>query len=132
MERAGNFLGRTLRHLDRPEAALSWLSAAWPQIVGTALAAHTRPLRCDQGCLEISADGKAWKKELEELKPHFCARINQAWGDTLVREVKFVAARAAAAAAGAATNNFSGPAPRRLPRELDNDHTPFIRRKKPG
>jgi predicted nucleic acid-binding Zn ribbon protein len=129
MERAGNFLGRTLRRLERPEAALSWLSAAWPQIVGSALAARTRPLRCDQGCLEIGIKGKAWKKELEDLKPQFAARINQAWGGTLVREIKFVAAAAAAASAASASNS-SGPSPRRLPREFDNDHTPFIRRKK--
>jgi predicted nucleic acid-binding Zn ribbon protein len=114
MERAGDLLGRTLRRLKRPEAALTWLTAAWPQIVGPALAAHTRPLRCDQGCLEISADGKAWKKELEDLKPQFTVRINQAWGGTLVREIKFVAR----------------PGPRRLSHEIDNDHTPFIRRKK--
>lgn len=126
MERAGNFLGPTLRRLDRPEAALSWLSAAWPQIVGPALAAHTRPLRCNEGCLEISADGKAWKKELEELKPHFCARINQAWRGTLVREIKFVAARASSSSA----NGTVKPGPRRLARELDNEHTPFIRSKK--
>lgn len=127
MERAGDLLGRTLRRLKRPEAALSWLSAAWPQIVGSALAAHTRPVSCDQGCLEISADGKAWRKELEDLKPQFCARINQAWGGTLVREIRFGAARAAAASANGAGNSVPG----RLPRELDNDHTPFIRRKKP-
>jgi predicted nucleic acid-binding Zn ribbon protein len=129
MERAGDLLGRTLRRLKRPEAALTWLSAAWPQIVGPALAAHTSPLRCDQGCLEMSADGIAWKKELEDLKPQFTARINQAWGGTLVREIKFVAASAAAASAAGASNS-AGPAPRRLPHELDNDHTPFIRRKK--
>jgi predicted nucleic acid-binding Zn ribbon protein len=130
MERAGDFLGRTLRRLERPEAALSWLNAAWPHIVGASLAAHTRPVRCDQGCLEISINGNAWKKELEDLKPQFTARINQAWGGTLVREIQLVAARAATASAGSAANNSSGPAPRRLPRELDNDHTPFIRRKK--
>jgi predicted nucleic acid-binding Zn ribbon protein len=125
MERAGDFLGRTLRRLKRPEAALSWLSAAWPQIVGTALAARTRPLRCDQGCLEIGINGKAWKKELEDLKPQFTARINQAWGSLLVREIKFVTAPTAPASA----NGTVKPGPRRLPRELDNDHTPFIRKK---
>jgi predicted nucleic acid-binding Zn ribbon protein len=123
MERAGDLLGPALRRLKGPEAAISWLSAAWPQIVGTALAARTRPLRCDQGCLEIGINGKAWKKELEDLKPQFTACINQAWGSTLVRKIKFVAASASA-------NGTVQPGPRRLPRELDNDHTPFIRRKK--
>jgi hypothetical protein len=41
--------------------------------------------------------------------------VNKAWGSTLVREVKFVAAK---------------PGPRHISRELDNEHTPFIRRRK--
>jgi predicted nucleic acid-binding Zn ribbon protein len=115
MKRAGELLGPALRRLKCPEAALPWLAAAWPQIVGPALASHTRPVHFAQSCLEISTAGKAWKIELEELKPHFCARINQAWGGALVREIKFISVR---------------PGPHRLPRELNNDHTPFIRRKK--
>jgi predicted nucleic acid-binding Zn ribbon protein len=115
MERAADLLGPALRRLRRPDAVLPWLSAAWPQVVGKALAARTRPVHFHQGCLEISTTGKAWKKELEELKPHFCARINHAWGSALVREIKFVAAK---------------PGPRRIPREADNSHTPFLRGKK--
>jgi len=114
MERAGNFLGRTLRRLERPEAALAWLSSTWPTIVGKALAARTRPIRCENGRLEIATDGKAWQKQLESMKREFCARINEAWGGSLIREVKFSAGK---------------PGPRRVSRELDNEHTPFIRRR---
>jgi predicted nucleic acid-binding Zn ribbon protein len=114
MERAGEFLGRVARRLGKPEAALAWLEAAWPSIVGKALAAHTRPLRCEGGCLTIEADGKPWQKQLEGLKREFCGRINQAWGGTLVREVKFVAAK---------------PGPNRVSHEMDNEHTPFIRKR---
>ena len=115
MNKAGDILGRVVRKLDRPEAAFAWLSTSWPNIVGKALAAHTRPLRCEKGCLEISADSKAWQKQLEQLSADFRLRINQAWGGTLIREVKFVARK---------------PGPKRIPYELDNEHTPFIRRKK--
>ena len=87
MERAGKILGRTLRRLERPEAAIAWLSSTWPQIVGKLLAARTRPVRCENGRLEIAADTKAWQKQLESMKREFCARINQAWGGTLIREV---------------------------------------------
>jgi hypothetical protein len=45
----------------------------------------------------------------------FCAQVNKAWGSTLVREVKFVAAK---------------PGPRHISHELDNEHIPFIRRRK--
>jgi predicted nucleic acid-binding Zn ribbon protein len=115
MERAGEFLGRVVRRLDRPEAALAWLVGAWPSIVGPALAAHTRPVACHAGRLEVSADAKAWRTQLESLAQEFCGRINQAWGGNLVREVRFVAAK---------------PGPKRVPRELDNEHTPFVRRRK--
>lgn len=115
MERAGDFLGKALRRLDRPEAALAWLSSAWPSIVGKALAAHTQPVRCSAGFLELAADGKAWQQQLETVKRELCGRVNQAWGGTLVREVKFVPAK---------------PGLKRLPREADNEHIPFIRRRR--
>jgi predicted nucleic acid-binding Zn ribbon protein len=126
MERAGEFLGRALRRLDRPEAALAWLVAGWPIIVGKPLAARTRPVRCDGGCLEISTDGKAWQKQLEELQREFRSRINQAWGGNIVREVRFVATTQALRA----PDNSASPGPQRLSRELDNDYTPFVRRGK--
>ena len=50
------------------------------------------------------------------MKREFCARINEAWGGNLIREVKFTAGK---------------PGPRRVSREMDNEHTPFIRRRKP-
>lgn len=113
MERAGNFLGGMLRQLRRPEAAVAWLSGVWPSVVGHTLAAHTRPVQCHSGCLEISADGKAWQRQLEQMKPEFCAQVNKAWGSTLVREVK-----------------FAKPVPPRISHELDNEHIPFIRRRR--
>jgi predicted nucleic acid-binding Zn ribbon protein len=115
MERIGQILGKALRQLDRPEAALAWLSSAWPSIVGKAMAGHARPVRCTAGCLELAADGKPWQQQLENMQRELCTRINQAWGGNLVREVKFVAAK---------------PGPTRSSREADNEHTPFIRRRR--
>lgn len=115
MERAGEFLGKVVRRLQRPEAALAWLTAAWPSIVGKALAAHTRPVRCAAGLLEVTIDAKAWQKQLAEMTREFRGRINQAYGSNLVREVKFTVSK-------------SGP--KRLPHDLDNEYTPFVRQKK--
>ncbi|HKV04539.1 MAG TPA: DUF721 domain-containing protein [Candidatus Acidoferrales bacterium] len=114
MERAGEFLGKTLRRLDRPEAALAWLASRWPAIAGEALAAHTRPLRCHAGCLDLTADGTVWQDQLESMKQQLCGQINHAWGGNLVREVRFVAAR---------------PAQARVSFEADNSHIPFVRRR---
>jgi predicted nucleic acid-binding Zn ribbon protein len=115
MERAGKLLGRVVRRLERPEAAFAWLTGTWPSIVGKHLAAHTRPSLFQASCLEVAADTKAWKQQLDAVKREFCDRVNCAWGGNLVREVKFVAAR---------------PGPKRIPHEVDNDHTPFIRRRR--
>ena len=112
MERAGNFLGNTFRKMKRPEATIAWLNAVWPSVVGRTLAAHTRPVRCTHGRLEISADAKPWRKQIEGLSVEFSAQVNKAWGSTLVREVKFVATQAEL---------------RHVSKELDNNHTPFVR-----
>ena len=114
MERAGEILGKALRRLKRPEAALAWLSSAWPSIVGESLAMHARPVRCSAGCLELAAEGVAWQQQLQTMKHELCGRINRAWGANLVRDVKFVASR---------------PTLNRPLRDFDNEYTPFIRRR---
>jgi hypothetical protein len=133
MKKAGDLLGRVARKLNRPEAALAWLSSAWPQIVGKTLAGHTRPLHCEKGRLEIAADTK-WHNQIEHMTGDFCARINEAWGGTLIREVKFTATRRGVGPVERGRDlagNHNGQArPARLPYELDNEHTPFIRRPK--
>ncbi|HUO35147.1 MAG TPA: DciA family protein [Candidatus Acidoferrum sp.] len=117
MQRAGEFLGRAVRRLDDPAAALAWLTAAWSEIAGAALAAHTRPLRCEKQRLEIATDGNVWRKQLEGMTQEFCARINHAWGATLVRAVNLV-------------EDPSAARPALSPAE-DNARTPFVRRRKP-
>ena len=115
MQKASEFLGRVIRRLDHPDGAQAWLESSWPRVVGTTLAAHTRPLRCTSGCLEISTDGKAWRNQMEIMKEDFCARINQSWGGNLIRDVKFVVR----------TRDTQ-----RISREADNEHTPFVRRRR--
>ncbi|HTZ74801.1 MAG TPA: DUF721 domain-containing protein [Candidatus Aquilonibacter sp.] len=127
MHKAGDLLGGAVRRLKRPEATVAWLTSSWPSIVGKMLAAHTRPLRCEDGCLEIAADRKDWKSQLEPMTAEFCARINQAWGGKLVSEVKFVATPRNAMKTA---TNGDKPGPKRATRESDNEHLPFIRRRR--
>jgi len=112
MERAGEFLGRVVHRLKQPDATFAWLASAWPRVVGPALAAHTRPVRCIGDRLELTADGKAWQRQLETMQGELCGRINQAWGGSLIGEVKFVAP------------------PQGIRHEADNEYRPFIRRRR--
>jgi predicted nucleic acid-binding Zn ribbon protein len=115
MDKAGDFLGRVVRRFDRPEATLAWLSGVWSTIAGQALAAHTQPMRCRSGTLEVAADGKAWQQQIEGMKRELRDRVNRAWGGNLVSDVQFVAQK---------------PGPKHLTLESDNAHTPFIRRRR--
>jgi len=115
MDKAGDVLGRVVRRFDRPEATLAWLSGTWPSIAGRALAAHTRPTRLDGATLEVAADAKAWQQQVESMKRELRDRVNRAWGGNLISEVQFVAAK---------------PGPKGASRETDNEHTPFIRRRR--
>jgi predicted nucleic acid-binding Zn ribbon protein len=115
MQKAGEFLGKVVRRFERPEATLAWLQSAWLEIAGAALAAHTRPVRCDGAYLEVATDAKAWQQQIEGMKRELRDRINLAWGSNLVREVQFVAAR---------------PGPKHISHENDNAHKPFIRRRR--
>jgi predicted nucleic acid-binding Zn ribbon protein len=120
MQRAGEILGLAVRRLEKPEAAMAWLEGAWTAVVGKELAAHTRPIRCTGGVLDIRASSKEWQNQIENMAGEFCNQINRAWGGVLVRGVRFSRAR--------------GPY---VSKELDGEHTPFVRTqaermKKPG
>lgn len=91
---------------------MAWLAGAWPAIVGARLGERTRPQKFADGVLDIAVNGKEWPAELEGVAAEFAGRVNAAWGGSLVRQVRFATARRA------------GP---RLPRSIDNEHTPFVR-----
>jgi predicted nucleic acid-binding Zn ribbon protein len=103
-----------LCQLKRPEAAVAWLTGVWPTVVGRTIAAHTRPVRCAAGCLEVATDAKSWQTQLESMSGEFCAQVNRNWGGNLVREIRFVLAAQ----------------PRHISHEFNNNHTPFIRSRK--
>lgn len=116
MHRANEILGAAVKRLGGPESALAWLRTTWPQLVGKAVAEHTRAARLSAGVLEIAIQGKEWRRELEVMKKDFLLRINDAWGSKLVEQVEFVDERPIG----------------RVCHEADNSHTPFIRSRKNG
>ena len=112
MKPIAEILAPALRQAARRGSAMSWLAGAWPAIVGARLGERTRPQRLADGVLDVAVNGKEWRAELEGVATEFAGRVNAAWGGSLVRLVRFAAAR---------------PAGRRLPPSLDNEHTPFVR-----
>lgn len=94
MERAGKTLWKALRKLARPDRPLDMLSAVWPLIVGPRLAGRTRPLSWTEARLRVSVDEGPWKSQVERLEKPIRAKINNWWGQGLVREIQFVSQRA--------------------------------------
>lgn len=130
MERAADLLGRVARKISRPEAPIAWLASCWPRIVGKTIATHAQPVRCQGGYLEISADGKVWQGQLQDMSRDLRDQINRAWGGQLVRELKFTTAAPRSGRVLGSSESTERPARRSVPYELDNDHTPFVRRRK--
>jgi hypothetical protein len=112
MKPIAEILGPALRRVGRGGSAMSWLAGAWPVIVGAKLAERTRPQKLFDSVLDVTVNGKEWRAELEGVAAEFAGRVNAAWGGALVTQVRFAVARRV------------GP---RLPRSLDNEHTPFVR-----
>jgi predicted nucleic acid-binding Zn ribbon protein len=112
MKPVAEILGPALRQAGRRGSAMAWLAGAWPVIVGAKLGERTRPQKLFDGVLDVTVTGKEWRVELEGVAAEFAGRVNTAWGSPLVRQVRFATARTLG---------------RRLPRSLDNEHTPFVR-----
>jgi predicted nucleic acid-binding Zn ribbon protein len=81
----------------REPAAAGSVFGRWADIVGTDLAAHTRPDSLADGELTVSADSTAWATQLRLLAAQLVRRLNAEIGDGAVRRVRV---RGPAAAAG--------------------------------
>jgi hypothetical protein len=116
MEHAKEILGTAMRRMGHPASRMEWLRATWRLLAGESLARHTKPLRLDDGRLEVGLLVSGEENALRGLEEELRGRINRAWGRApgrpLVREVYFSPVRA------------------NLPYALDNAHTPFVRKGK--
>jgi predicted nucleic acid-binding Zn ribbon protein len=88
-------LGEELqRYLERSGIAERIEQAAvvpeWPERVGPAIAAATRPLRVDAGVLFVAVRSSAWMMELELMKREILARLNAGRGRGRIERIRFV------------------------------------------
>ena len=59
----------------------------WPQIVTPEVAAHAKPEHFSRGRLDIVCDHDVWRAELQFLKPELLARLTEAFGEGIVKDI---------------------------------------------
>jgi predicted nucleic acid-binding Zn ribbon protein len=72
----------------RAAAAVGSVFGRWEQIVGAALAAHTRPGGFADGELLVIADSTAWATQVRLLRPQLIQRLNSELGRGTVTGVR--------------------------------------------
>ena len=68
-------------------AAEARIFAMWPQIVGEDLAAHSRPVKLEEGELTVEAESTAWATQLRLLTTKLLTRIAGEVGNGVVRKL---------------------------------------------
>ncbi len=88
MQQANKALWSALKRVARPEKPLDMLAAVWPVVLGPRLAAHTRPVAWNKGCVTIEASEPEWQKHVQDMTAEVRRQINRWWGTELVVEVR--------------------------------------------
>jgi predicted nucleic acid-binding Zn ribbon protein len=93
-EAVGGVLGRVLDDLGLSREMAGWRAVeAWPELVGTRVALHSRAVAFRDGTLHVEVEGSAWMQELGYLKRDLVRRIQQHLGSEDVRDVRFLLPR---------------------------------------
>jgi len=59
----------------------------WPEVVGPAVADHSRPVKLLGDVLVISVDSSAWATQLTYMTTTLCAQVNEAFGGPVVSRI---------------------------------------------
>ena len=109
MESAARLLPRIYRKLAREAAdEEALLLGLWPVVVGSRVAARTRPLRLFGATLIVEAADHQWRKQLSQMTGDILRRLNAAADKEVVKDLEFrvavkreaLAPRRAASASG--------------------------------
>jgi hypothetical protein len=102
---AADVLSRFRRRSGAPAAggAVARLAAAWPGVVGVAVAAHSAPMRCTRaGVLSVACSSASWAHELTARREDLLARLVAACPDAGLTGIRFAVADHAFGGQGAA------------------------------
>lgn len=80
------------RQLGTPApSVLERVRAAWPDLVGAALADHSTPLHLRAGVLRIGVDDPAWASQFRYLADTLVATLAQRVPEATIREISVTA-----------------------------------------
>lgn len=90
MERLKFFLEKSLRGLNLEGTyQVSRVFGIWGELVGPAIAQHTRPRFFRQGVLIVEVGSAAWANELTLLKPGILQALERGLGKGLIKDVRW-------------------------------------------
>ncbi|MBI3697271.1 MAG: DUF721 domain-containing protein [Acidobacteria bacterium] len=90
MESAARLLPQVYRKLARQAAdEEALLLGLWPVVVGARVAARTRAVRLFGATLIVETVAQDWRKQLARMTHEIVARLNDAAGKEVVRDVEF-------------------------------------------
>ena len=85
----GESLDRITRKLGAgPASTLGAVFRRWDEIVGSAVAAHARPLSLRDGILRVAVDEPGWATQLRYLAPTIVDRCADAVGPDVVTRIE--------------------------------------------
>jgi hypothetical protein len=123
MDRIGDEIARELsRGGSRDALPLAALTAAWPGVVGDAVARRAWPLRIARDrTLHVATASATWANELDLLGPEILERLTAHLGDDAPLKLRFAVGPIPEAEAVAETLPGTRNVPAELPREVESE-----------
>jgi predicted nucleic acid-binding Zn ribbon protein len=79
-------------HLDDPDDVAA-VMAAWPTVVGEAVAAHVRPRRLHEGELLVEVDAPVWATQMRYLQEDLLRQLGRKVRPGVVKSIRAVVRR---------------------------------------
>ncbi len=104
----------------------SKLASGWTKLVGSGIAAHSRPREIKGGRLTVIVDSSVWMNQLHLLSPDIIEKLNRGLGAETVRELRFRIGKISAEGARAGAKSGGPDKPRR--RSLSSEELAEVER----
>jgi predicted nucleic acid-binding Zn ribbon protein len=93
--RIGEVLPKVVKSLRLTESVAAQPAvSSWPEMVGAAIARHSRAVSVEKQTLVVVVDSPAWMAQLKYLMPDLLRRIDARVGKGRVKEIRLVPGRA--------------------------------------